>query len=114
MGKTINLNICRTMTDWPFAVQICRKWKFNPKKKKKSILDCQKEAARGRLPTTSSITQSNASLVDEVNISPPTRTRVMLGWRHDCWATLNNPQNSMVAAVVLLDRWFVCKQRIFL
>ena len=27
---------------------------------------------------------------------------------------LTNPKNSRVAAAVLLDRWFVCKQRIFL
>ena len=36
-----------------------------------------------------------------------------LALAHDCWVTINNPKN-MVAAAVLLDRWFVCKQRIFL
>ena len=45
---------------------------------------------------------------------PGLRWVTLKRWQHDCWVTLSKPKNSRVAAAVLLDRWFVCMQRIFL
>ena len=76
-------------------------------------------SVRGGPPTTSRFTQRDAGLLDGVKIGPPTRTRVTPGnpvsvGNTYCWLTLNNFKNSRVAAAVLLDRWFVYKQTIFL
>ena len=74
---------------------------------------------RGGPPTTSRLTLRNAGLLDRVKIGQPTRTRVTPDNTVSVGITIvgelsTTPKNSRVAAAVLLDYWFVCKQRIFL
>ena len=53
-------------------------------------------------------------LISVCQPEPELRRVTMLGWQHHCWVTLNNRQTSWVAAAVLLDHWYLSKQRIFL
>ena len=69
-------------------------------------------------PTTSRLTPRNAGLLDGVKSvrqpEPGLRRVTPLALATRLLGNSQYPKNSRVAVAVLLDRWFVCKQRIFL